>query len=461
MHNTTAIQVPLFHKILRDPKLIENTPEHFFDKGGIQEIFKLIKRHKNIWDCPTAIQLKALIKTEGIEINEEIIDNLLNNKELDSIDKKWLEEQYQKRLRLSVLDNNFRNIITDFRLLGNNPSLELIEKFQKKFQKNILLSTSTNEKKWESILDPIVPDDAIPLKTDFFFFDEWQSIRKKRTTCLIGKTNSGKTFSLINLAASLTRSGYKVAYLSFEVERQDIRIRILSQLFEMNSDSIKKMTDNEELKKLWNEKCSSYKLPEVFSDSYDTYDHSQLLQELLKKEETSGVKFDAILIDYMSLLDSHEEQMYLKGKDISQAFARYSKAYNWAIITAAQVNRVGLTKTRLTMDDISESAAMLHTFDFIIGIIHNQMLRDSDLIAWELLKARYVNENNRPGTITSFEINWRNGGAYKENYSDINDNIIEQINEENKKQETKAKTKKTKTKTPAEIIGSVKNNPLV
>jgi len=465
MQNLTAIQLPLFHKVIKDPKLIEETPIYFFDNGSIQEIFKLIKKHKNIWNNPSSIQLKALVKTEGIEnISDDILDNLISNNEILSIDTKWLEEQYQKRMKLSILNEKFRNIITDFKLLGDNPPLEAVEKFQKKIQTNILSINTSNEKKWESILDPILPDDAIPISTGFSILDEWQILRKKRTTCFIGKTNSGKTYSLINLAATLTRSGYKVAYLSFEVERQDIRIRILSQLFGTNSEKIKQLQNNNELKKLWNEKCSSYKLPEVFSDSYDTYDHSKLLQEILAKEEISGTKFDAILIDYMSLLDSSEEQMYLKGKDISQAFARYSKAYNWAIITAAQVNRGGLMKTRLTMDDISESAAMLHTFDFIVSIIHNERLRDSDTIAWELIKARYVNAEHRPGSITSFSINWRNGGSYTENYSDVNDEIINNINEDNDKPKKPKVTKNTKNTKPhlmKKVIDSQKNKYLV
>jgi hypothetical protein len=317
------------------------------------------------------------------------------------------------------------------------------------------IRTDDDNIKWENILAPIIPDDAIPLITGYSYFDNWQTIRKKRTTCFIGKTNSGKTFSLINLAAALTRKGYRVAYLSFEVERQDIRIRILSQLFGISQDKIKVMYDYKELHKLWEEKCKGLKMPEVFSDSYNTYDHNKLVQEIVERETSEDFKFDAILIDYMSLLDSKEEQMYLKGKDISQAFARYSKSYNWAIITAAQVNRPGLIKIRLGMDDIAESAAMLHTFDFIISIIHNERLRDADRIAWELIKARYVNDNNRPGSTTSFQINWTNGGNYFENSGDVNEQIIQNIDADDeairtgrKRKETIKKDKEKNKKTP-------------
>jgi KaiC/GvpD/RAD55 family RecA-like ATPase len=461
--NIEIVTIPLFHKIISDPKLIEKVEPFFFDKGtAVYVIYELIKKNPSSWNNLTGLQVKSLVKENNLQISDDIVDNIMNSNELEKVDTTWLEEKFRTRLLYREIENKLLSGITDFKLLNDNLTYENLEKFNNKLKKSITKEVVLSENKWDSLLSPILPDDATPLKCGYKFFDDWQIIRKKRTTCYIGKTNSGKTYSLINLAASLTRNGYKVAYLSFEVERQDIRIRILSQLFNLPQDKVKTLYDPKEIQKLWEINCQGLRFPEVFSDSYNTYDHSKLVNEILEKENEGNFKFDAIIIDYMSLLDSNEEQMYLKGKDISQAFARYSKSYDWAIITAAQVNRPGLTKIRLGMDDIAESAAMLHTFDFIVSIIHSEHLRTNNNIAWELIKARYVNDSNRPGVITSFNINWNNGGKYNECLSDKNEEIISMINEDNdnstkkktttKKKDTSLSSKKVKTLTIDQVV---------
>jgi KaiC/GvpD/RAD55 family RecA-like ATPase len=284
-----------------------------------------------------------------------------------------------------------------------------IEEIKNKFNK---ISIKEVKSHWNNILVPLIPDDAISLKTGYERFDKWNAIRKKRITCFIGKIGGLKTKSLINIAVGLTKCGYRVAYISFEVEQGELQRQILCQLFNIKRYDLEKLK-YEEILSLWNEKYNKCKSPELFYDSYQTYNSGQLLSEILSKE-TDDNKFDAIIVDYLSIIDSPLEDMYSKGKKISQDFAAFAKSYNWSIITAAQTNRNGLTKIINTVDDIAESTGLLHTFDFIISIIHYKRLIRSRECLWHLLKARYVSNGNSVGSKATFSINWESEGIFTE-----------------------------------------------
>jgi hypothetical protein len=91
-----------------------------------------------------------------------------------------------------------------------------------------------------------------------------------------------------------------------------------------------------------------------------------------------------------------------------------------------------LNKIILSSDDIAESAAVLHTFDFVISIIHYKRLIKNKTFAWDLIKARYVNDSYTIGSKTSFTVNWRNGGIFNENSEKDNKAVINQINKDDK-----------------------------
>jgi len=421
----------LFHKIIQDPKLIEKVDKHFFDNGSkIQIIYGLIKDNPKCWNNVSSTQIKSLIKEKNIDIEDGLIDGLMQNNHLNEVDPEWLEEKFKSRLIYKDIETKLVDGISKFKLLNDDISKEKLESFFEKYKESIIKNTFSTNDKWNSISEGIEKDEVECLKTGYPIFDNWKAIRKKRTTCFMGKTNGGKTASLIAIAASLIKSGYKVAYISFEVEQSHILLRLLSQITNKPLNEIEKLSKSESAS-LWASTCQNYKAPEVFYDSYQSYTSAKLLSEILSREAVAG-KFDAIIIDYLSIIDSPEEDMYSKGKKISQAFANYSKSYNWSIITAAQTNRNGLNKIILSSDDIAESAAVLHTFDFVISIIHYKRLIKNKTFAWDLIKARYVNDSYTIGSKTSFTVNWRNGGIFNENSEKDNKAVINQINKDDK-----------------------------
>lgn len=426
IQDTTFAQIHLFHKIIRDPKLIKHTPTHFFDvNNGIGKLFEIIKENKSIWSNVTSEQIKNLLKEKNIEINPDAIDSIMKY-EYGQVSDEWLEEKYRERLLYTNLYHFAITAVTDLKLLSGNPTLSQLQKLENKLRKHVLEIKVDENNKWDDLLSNLTPDDGIPLITGHKRFDDWQAIRKKRITCFIGKTGGLKTKSLINIAASLIKNGYKVAYISFEVEQGEIQRQLLCQLFSITRKELE-LLSYEELVYMWDTKCPGCKPALLFYDSYNSYNSNQLLGEILSKE-TPNDKFDAIIVDYLSIIDSPLEDMYSKGKKISQDFASFAKSYNWSIITAAQTNRSGLSKIINTVDDVAESTGLLHTFDFIISIIHYKRLIKSRECVWHMLKARYVNNNNAVGSKTAFSINWNNEGIFTEVVDKRNKEIIKTIN---------------------------------
>lgn len=326
---------------------------------------------------------------------------------------------------IATLHSNIINI-------DENISLEDLKKLKnhviKRFEKIQL--DDKEEDCWRDIDAPIPPDDSSSIKTGMKRFDSWNVLRKKRQLCFIGKTGEGKTLSMENLASMVAKQGYKVAYLSFEVEWGEVQKRIICQCLNIEEEKFGNYEPYEISKRFLNEKI---KKPVIFYDPYATYSPDELKERILKKEEDMGEKFDIIFIDYLGIIDSPEDNMYEKGKAISAAFMRYAKGYNWAIVSAAQANRAGMIKVIPSLDDIAESMGINHYFDWMISILHYSELRKRKLFAFSLQKARYVSNNNYVGVIDVFKSEWEYAGKFSEVNDKDNEEISKMIISDNSK----------------------------
>jgi len=95
-------------------------------------------------------------------------------------------------------------------------------------------------------------------------------------------------------------------------------------------------------------------------------------------EETKGIKFKVIILDYINILKNwrnpNSENMYMKIKQIAEDLRAMAMRNDWAIVTATQINRSGFGSTDLNATNISESAALGHTVDAMFGIIQDEIM---------------------------------------------------------------------------------------
>jgi hypothetical protein len=113
---------------------------------------------------------------------------------------------------------------------------------------------------------------------------------------------------------------------------------------------------------------------------------------LQKMEQTKGIKFKVIVLDYINILKNwrnpNSENMYMKIKQIAEDLRAMAMRNDWAIITATQVNRAGFGSTDLSITNISESSGLGHTVDAMFGIIQDEIMHANREYTLKLLANR-------------------------------------------------------------------------
>ncbi len=71
----------------------------------------------------------------------------------------------------------------------------------------------------------------------------------------------------------------------------------------------------------------------------------------------------------------NSENLYMKIKQISEDLRAIAMEEQWAIITVTQTNRTGWDTSDLTISNVSESGALLHTVDALFGIVVNPEMK--------------------------------------------------------------------------------------
>jgi hypothetical protein len=129
---------------------------------------------------------------------------------------------------------------------------------------------------------------------------------------------------------------------------------------------------------------------------------------LKKTEEVLGVKFDNVFVDYINIMKNwrnpNTENTYMKIKQIAEDLRAMAMEEQWAVITATQTNRGGWEGTDLSITDVAESAALLHTVDVLFGIITNAEMKARGEYLLKCLANRVSGYEN---TRKRFEIEWK------------------------------------------------------
>ena len=114
------------------------------------------------------------------------------------------------------------------------------------------------------------------------------------------------------------------------------------------------------------------------------------MQSYIKKLRNKGLKFDAIVLDYVNLLTyPGEGNSYEKVKKITEQLRALTYVFNCPIITATQVNRSGFGVADPGMETISESSGLAMTADVIMSIWQETTDRELGVIKMGMMKNRF------------------------------------------------------------------------
>ena len=329
------------------------------------------------------------IKGLGEKYNDDILTSLYNTKQLlTQYDSSWLEENVGPWIQVRNLDMVMRKAVAYMKTtkVTADNAAEVVETVR-----HMLISET-------------VIDFSFHLGADFFDPASHLQTRLSRTStgfdyidlCLKGGywkgslivflsgPKAGKSTWLGNLAAKSVQMGYNCAYITFELQEEIVNMRIGANLLSIDNDHYEeKAKDQDFMRKKMTALKQSAVIPlgklHVKEFPSSTCSVNDLRTYLKKAEEVLGFKFDNIFVDYINIMKNwrnpNTENLYMKIKQISEDLRAMAMEESWAVISATQTNRSGWETSDLNITNISESAALLHTVDVLLGIITNAEMK--------------------------------------------------------------------------------------
>lgn len=424
-----------YHYILDNQIFLQHTKSDFFTNQNVRELFDVAKEHALKYkEAPSEDQMMELLKIKGLgeKYNKEIITALYNTKvTLANYGNDWLEETVGPWIQVRNLDTVMRKAIAYMKTtkVTAENAAETVEKVRH------MLSTET------------AIDFSFNLGSDFFDPACHQQKRLARASsgydyvdlCLkggywkgslivfLGGPKCGKSFWLNNLALKSTQMGYNTAYITLELQEEIVNMRIGSNMFNVKMDDYEDWAaDEDRLKTAMRiTKESSLIKPgalHVKEFGASTCSTNDLRTYLKKVEDILGIKFDNIFVDYINIMKNwrnpNTENTYMKIKQISEDLRAVAMEEKWAIISATQTNRGGWDTNDLSISDISESAALLHTVDMLFGIITNPEMKARKIYDLKCLASRVSGYEN---TKKRYTIEWEYGRIEEDKSSQIQD----------------------------------------
>lgn len=238
-----------------------------------------------------------------------------------------------------------------------------------------------------------------PLKCGYPMFDKYELIRKGWITGILGGTSARKSIFLLNIAVRLLKNDYKVLYVIIEGNIKRNMQTVVAQMNEITMLDVKE------------EHYQNSKFDNI-SIAFQNYASVTVedIRDIMKDNS-----FDAIVLDYVTLLTDKEHELFQKGQIISEKLKNLADDNNVAVITAAQANRGGNNKIKLEREDVGESHGITMTMDVMLGIIKYKKLEKMYRTAIDIIKLRDIPDEiaiNEPGEVEGkreyYEIRYNN-----------------------------------------------------
>lgn len=237
--------------------------------------------------------------------------------------------------------------------------------------------------------------------------------------CFLGVPGVGKTLWLGNVAIKNFIEGKKVFFVSLEVDKRRLAVRLYQSLLhktgrELLDIEVKEV--EEQLRMINPENKGDILIKNFGANSASSNDISAVLRDL---KATKNWIPDVIIIDYMLITASNDgrlsrENPYTYYKAVSEEMRNIAFEFNCPVFTACQLNRGAMSekgggsKATISTSQISESKGIVDTCDYIVGIVQteDQKYKKDDDTKGTYRIVVGKNRNGETGRSVDFEIDW-------------------------------------------------------
>jgi KaiC/GvpD/RAD55 family RecA-like ATPase len=215
-------------------------------------------------------------------------------------------------------------------------------------------------------------------------------VNRGEITIMAGASGSGKSLFLQNFGVNWALAGLNVVYVSLELSEQLISLRLDSMVSGIAAKDIMRNIDNVELTVATKGKTSG-KFRVKYMPSGTTV--NQLRAFIKEYQIQTGIKIDAVLVDYLDLLMPNNvkvspSDLFIKDKYVSEELRNLAMELQVLMVSASQINRSGTNELELDHSHIAGGISKIHTADNVIGIFTSNAMRERGRYQIQFLKTR-------------------------------------------------------------------------
>jgi replicative DNA helicase len=374
-------KIILFHSLTNESYLstvIDHLTPKIFENSDIKDIINIIS---DFYDrnnsSPTITEVKTLLTTDSLKSSfKKVVD------EFNTLDKKFNAEELERNTEQFIKEKNVYNTLLetakDISAGGADTAL-ILDKFEKACNVNL---TTNHGIELYSDIDKIIDDlnrtDPV-ISSGWSWMDDILGGGFKRDGRAIyvyaGRPNVGKSIFLGNIANNISEAGNNVLVISLEMSEMVYARRLCSNATAIPLSELRQSAGY--LKKEINDiHCKNPGRKVYIKEFPPSTVTPKQITGYIKKLSSAGIKFDAIIIDYLNLLHSPTgSNLYERVKYIIEQLRAMSYIFECPVISATQLNRAGMNEEYPGMDSLSESVGVAATADFIMGLMKNRFGR--------------------------------------------------------------------------------------
>ena len=386
---STHLEKIFYHYIDSRPEIENIVLSRFYDNPEIRLAHEIrAEFRKKYSQAPTASQLKQITRLKGIQdqLSDEKIEAIYEE-DLNNYEKDWLDETAEAWIEYKTLDTSVIDLVSY--LKTTKISAENVKDVVQT-AKSIMTDRNNVDFKFDEGSDFFDPEahrqriqDRFSTGYDYLDTVLGGGYSPKTLLAFAGIPKVGKSMWLCNLSCAGVRDGYNVAYISLEMAESKVIKRLACNLLNIPSKEYNTLSEDPSYIKKRFSTISSNTLSvpgSLIVKEFPTSTASVLdIENWLKRmEERRKMKFKLVVIDYIGIMRNYRnpnsENSYMKIKQIAEDLRAVAMRNDWCIITASQFNRGAYNTNDVILEQIAESAALIHTVDGLFGIIQDEMM---------------------------------------------------------------------------------------
>lgn len=203
-------------------------------------------------------------------------------------------------------------------------------------------------------------------------------------------SGGGKSLFLQNLALNWAIAGYNVLYISLELSEELCSMRLDSMLTGYNTKDVFRNVEDVDLKvRMTGKKAGRLQIVQL-PNGITVNDLTSYMREY---EVKTGVKVDAMLLDYLDLMMPAQRKvppsdLFIKDKFVSEELRNFAVEHQLLFATASQLNRAAVEEIEFDHSHISGGLSKIQTADNVIGIFTSQAMRERGRYQVQFMKTR-------------------------------------------------------------------------